>query len=204
MKRSSLPFPHHLLNMIMDGVSTVDGTTVINGPASASGSNKHDSYPEPTKSAIPARPDPHMPPPNAKLMHTADYLLADRPFFVSIGKDGLIAALQKLNRQLKEVRVRSTLAITVSDHIALLITGWVFFDPVEQGSLESFYQQFGFRILISSRSETNRLDRQRNPSRSNRSHQPWWPSKVDYPTGTISWFPPSELVGEKLAGHTRM
>lgn len=33
----------------------------------------------------------------------ADYLLGDRPFFVSIGKDGLIAALQKLDMQLRNV-----------------------------------------------------------------------------------------------------
>lgn len=31
--------------------------------------------------------------------------LEERPFFVRIGKDGLIAALQKLDRQLAEVRI---------------------------------------------------------------------------------------------------
>jgi hypothetical protein len=34
---------------------------------------------------------------------TTDYTLEDRPFFVPIGQDGLVAALQKLDRELKEV-----------------------------------------------------------------------------------------------------
>ena len=33
-----------------------------------------------------------------------DYMEEERPFFVKIGKDGLIAALQKLDRQLRNVR----------------------------------------------------------------------------------------------------
>jgi hypothetical protein len=32
-----------------------------------------------------------------------DYTLEDRPFFVTIGKDGLIGALQKLDKQLVDV-----------------------------------------------------------------------------------------------------
>ena len=35
---------------------------------------------------------------------TSDYSLEDRPFFVPIGKDGVIAALQKLDRELLQVR----------------------------------------------------------------------------------------------------
>lgn len=34
---------------------------------------------------------------------TVDYMAEDRPFFVKIGKDGLIAALEKLNHLLIEV-----------------------------------------------------------------------------------------------------
>jgi len=34
---------------------------------------------------------------------TADYELEDRPFFIPIGKDGLVAALQKLDKQLVDV-----------------------------------------------------------------------------------------------------
>lgn len=36
---------------------------------------------------------------------TVDYSLEERPFFVPIGKDGILAALQKLDRQLKNVRI---------------------------------------------------------------------------------------------------
>jgi hypothetical protein len=38
---------------------------------------------------------------------SADYSLEERPFFVPIGKDGILAALQKLDRQLKNVRLTS-------------------------------------------------------------------------------------------------
>ena len=36
---------------------------------------------------------------------SADYSLDERPFFVPIGKDGILAALQKLDRQLQNVRL---------------------------------------------------------------------------------------------------
>ena len=44
-------------------------------------------------------------PKNSNFVETADYLKTDRPFFVSIGKDGLIAALQKLDGQLQNVSI---------------------------------------------------------------------------------------------------
>jgi hypothetical protein len=34
---------------------------------------------------------------------TADYALEERPFFVPVGKDGIIAALEKIDRQLRNV-----------------------------------------------------------------------------------------------------
>jgi hypothetical protein len=34
---------------------------------------------------------------------TVDYTVEERPFFIPIGKDGVIAALEKLDRQLQEV-----------------------------------------------------------------------------------------------------
>ena len=37
-----------------------------------------------------------------------DYMEEERPFFVKIGKDGLIAALQKLDGQLRNVRTISS------------------------------------------------------------------------------------------------
>ena len=42
-----------------------------------------------------------------------DYMEEDRPFFVKIGKDGLIAALQKLDGQLRNVRVVSLVSFVV-------------------------------------------------------------------------------------------
>lgn len=43
---------------------------------------------------------------------TADYMSTDRPFFVPIGKDGLIAALQKLDAQLIKVCTTSPKKMT--------------------------------------------------------------------------------------------
>jgi len=34
---------------------------------------------------------------------TVDYTIEERPFFIPIGKDGVIGALEKLDRQLREV-----------------------------------------------------------------------------------------------------
>lgn len=38
---------------------------------------------------------------------TVDYTIEERPFFVPIGKDGVIAALEKLDRQLVQVNTQS-------------------------------------------------------------------------------------------------
>ena len=40
----------------------------------------------------------------ANFATAVDYMEEERPFFVKIGKDGLIAALQKLDGQLRNVR----------------------------------------------------------------------------------------------------
>lgn len=37
---------------------------------------------------------------------TADYALEERPFFVPVGKDGIIVALEKIDRQLRNVSTR--------------------------------------------------------------------------------------------------
>ena len=41
---------------------------------------------------------------SANFAAQVNYMEDERPFFVKIGKDGLIAALQKLDRQLRNVR----------------------------------------------------------------------------------------------------
>ncbi len=38
---------------------------------------------------------------------TVDYTFEERPFFVPIGKDGILGALQKLDTQLRNVRLSS-------------------------------------------------------------------------------------------------
>ncbi|KAI0783708.1 band 7 domain-containing protein [Abortiporus biennis] len=87
----------------MDGVSVADGTTVVEGPTSSNGHNQH-------LRVTTGIPDSHTKgglTPKAKSKHNisdflqADYMLTDRPFFIEIGKDGLIAALQKLDLQLR-------------------------------------------------------------------------------------------------------
>lgn len=44
--------------------------------------------------------------------------LEERPFFVRIGKDGLIAALQKLDQQLADVCVQKNSYITIPDYLS--------------------------------------------------------------------------------------
>jgi hypothetical protein len=48
-----------------------------------------------------------------------NYLEQDRPFCVSIGKDGLISALKKLDDQLRKVRqsLSPLLSLTASTHL---------------------------------------------------------------------------------------
>lgn len=102
----------------MDGLSVGDATTVVNGPASTSGSHKH-RYSDTDHGKQPVQPEiPKAPRSPGKLMHTSDYFLTDRPFFVSIGKDGLIAALQKLDLELRNVRASCA---TVNQYSMLMI-----------------------------------------------------------------------------------
>lgn len=97
--------------MIKD-IST-DANTAVNGPGSVA--NPVDGL------------QPHIyggservRPPNSSVNFTVstgnfvkaeDYMSGDRPFLVSIGRDGLIAALQKLDAQLKNVSAPPPCAI---------------------------------------------------------------------------------------------
>ncbi|KAI0821860.1 band 7 domain-containing protein [Trametes gibbosa] len=73
-----------------------DGTTVVDGPVSSvqSSGNGKMRFEEPSKPS-------HSKSSAANFSATVDYTEEERPFFVKIQKDGLIAALQKLDRQLK-------------------------------------------------------------------------------------------------------
>ena len=92
--------------------SVGDATTVVERSPSrhphnarpAHGKPRIDEEPEFSKSAKPAREFS-----TANFATTLDYLEEERPFFVKIGKDGLIAALQKLDTQLRNVRSASFL-----------------------------------------------------------------------------------------------
>lgn len=81
---------------------------------------------------------------------STDYTLEERPFFVPITKDGVIVALNKLNKQLVEVCL-----IFVNLHRILysLFLGWHIITFIEE--------------------EPHDLDRRGGRSRSTWPHQPW-------------------------------
>jgi hypothetical protein len=87
----------------MDATSIADNTTVVAGPSSNVNRKdlSHHQYdflnPD---NGLPTAPDRKVPNDFGK---TDDVHLADRQFFVTIGPDGLIGALQKLDRQLQTV-----------------------------------------------------------------------------------------------------
>lgn len=91
----------------MDILGALDGATVVAGPASVA--NRKELLRE-RGDDFPAKP--YFPIANgtskAKTVGHAfstslDYAIEDRPFFVPIGKDGVTAALQKLDKQLQQV-----------------------------------------------------------------------------------------------------
>ncbi|OCH86450.1 band 7 domain-containing protein [Obba rivulosa] len=89
----------------MDSTSLGDNTTVVNGggsiaPKDLSNDRLHDDFPQKHSTSRKGRHDLDAVE-ESTFLKPEDYTLADRPFFVNIGKDGLIAALQKLDVQLK-------------------------------------------------------------------------------------------------------
>ena len=102
-----LTFLIHNLSLItaaMNSPSIMDNTTVVGGTHSTMGDN--DFHVDPSSSTKGLKPHPTIPS-SKNLRDTADYLETERPFFVKIGKDGLISALQKLDRQLQQVNALS-------------------------------------------------------------------------------------------------
>lgn len=90
--------------MIKDGSSVADSNTVVNGPQSALGakdylSHEHDFSIKELNDTRGSHTSKAKIPSN--FLTLPEHTLGDRPFFVFIGKDGLIAALQKLDLQLK-------------------------------------------------------------------------------------------------------
>ena len=87
--------------------SVGDATTVVESSPSRYHHNRNgkariDEEPDFIKSAHPKGL-------STNFAAAVDYMEEERPFFVKIGKDGLIAALQKLDRQLRSVRVTTSL-----------------------------------------------------------------------------------------------
>ena len=82
----------------MDNQSLVGATTVV-GAHSDVGQAEYDSG----KSHSPTAKGKQTVPPPAKFGPHTDYLEESGPFFIGIGKGGVIAALQKLDEQLRAV-----------------------------------------------------------------------------------------------------
>jgi len=84
--------------MIMEG-SVADGTTVVDGPTSHYALN---SYAKNRDTSLSKGTTKTAAIKNIDEFLQADYLQTDRPFFINIGKDGLIAALKSLDNLLRE------------------------------------------------------------------------------------------------------
>ena len=89
----------------MDRISVTGNTTVVGGPLSHIGDtdymmNGRDS--SPSKKANTGKLT-YSSPSSRQFSENPDLLAVDRPYFVVIGKDGLIAALRKLDEQLAKV-----------------------------------------------------------------------------------------------------
>lgn len=176
------------------------GTTVVDGHLSttASGNGKAPRFEESFKpSASKASA--------ANFVSALDYMEEDRQFFVKIEKDGLIAALQKLDRQLKNVR---TVACSVPCSGRSLTfpysTGRPRTHPVAQGIIIRLRAQSqGSSALTSGTVATDGLDWKGSYPWTNRPHQPRWsPQGPDAPR-TVPWHAPPELVGTQVGRDTR-
>ena len=98
----------------MDSLSVDGNTTVVDGPSPHVDGRPSTLYKPTSKASKPTRSD-HT---RQQFGESADYLEQDRPFCVSIGKDGLIAALGKLDDQLRKVRSSYHMYITVWRSVA--------------------------------------------------------------------------------------
>jgi hypothetical protein len=80
-----------------------DADTVVGGPVKHRGLKKSDRIDESFHSSNSTHPR------KGVSLHdfskTADYALEERPFFVPVGKDGIIVALEKIDRQLRNVSI---------------------------------------------------------------------------------------------------
>jgi hypothetical protein len=92
----------------MDATSSDDNTTIIGG-STAYGKGQQNGADHPKGKhldTIADTPAPRTQPRMAKFLHDSSNI-EGRPFFIPIGKDGIIAAVQKLDTQLRNVSLFS-------------------------------------------------------------------------------------------------
>lgn len=151
----------------MDSHSTADNTTVVGaGPSSAVNrkdlSHHQDDF---SKSQSSSQPDKRA---ANDFVRTVDYTMEGRQFFVPVGHDGLIGALQKLDRELKDVS--ENFYLTYSASIERLLAVWKEQNPLQEKS--------------------DRLDREGGRSWYFRYHQPRWPAENLDQAWAVSRIPP--------------
>jgi len=94
----------------MDATSIADNTTVVGGPSSTVNrkelSHHQYDFSKPSSNGVPENRAPN------DFVRAPDFTMQDRQFFVTIAADGLIGALQKLDKQLKAVSICHTVYAT--------------------------------------------------------------------------------------------
>ncbi|PSS37450.1 hypothetical protein PHLCEN_2v657 [Hermanssonia centrifuga] len=165
----------------MDSKSFADNTTVVGGPLSTLGDSSYlQSLKKPTANGKSTANDG----PSGASFQTAEYMNTERPFFVTIGKDGLIAALQKLDLELRNVS--SLLRASIGRLLSLTPTLKV------------------WQNIYSITQETNRLDWEGDNARTTWLDQPWRAAQDPYTPRPIPRVSPSELVGQRVVWDERM
>ena len=84
----------------MDSLSIADNTTVVAGPSSAANRRDLSHHQDDFSKFQSSQPDKRA---ANNFVRTVDYTLEGRQFFVPVGNDGLIGALQTLDRELQNV-----------------------------------------------------------------------------------------------------
>ena len=89
----------------MDAASVTGNTTVVGGRLSHIGETDYlaNGHPSPTQKPVTSVKGGFANAAKQPFGEAADYLSQQRPFCVSIGKEGLIVALKKLDEQLRQV-----------------------------------------------------------------------------------------------------
>lgn len=183
----------------MDSTSVGEATTVVGGAMSHVGDPSYltESY-YPKKSSSNGKSISRGMPLKG-FVETTDYMDTERPFFVTIGKDGLIAALQKLDVQLRNVSKRHCWHLAYDLHRSYAVGQNA--SLITQGNI---WHSLSFDILLNmARIESNGLDRKGNHSRPTRSYQPRWFTKNFDSPRSLSWVPAEELVGAYLVRDER-